>query len=224
MTSRLSLPRQFAVTPVFAWARAMLGALIGIGLTCLVCRLWLGQAEGSLPFLIAPVGASAVLVFALPASPLAQPWPVIGGNSISALMGILAFKLVPDLDLAAGLGVAAAIGAMAAARCLHPPGGAVALTAVLGTPAIHAAGWEYALVPVALNTAIMVGAAWLFHKATRYSYPHRAMASPPATVRDVTAEDIAAALTRYDEVIDVSPEDLLSLIRAVEAEADSRRG
>lgn len=224
MRAGFSLPRQFAAAPRFVWTRAILGALIGVGVASLVCRLWLGGVDASLPFLIAPVGASAVLVFALPASPLAQPWPVIGGNSVSALMGILAFKLVPDGDLAAGLGVAGAIGAMAFARCLHPPGGAVALTAVLGTPAIHAAGWHYALVPVALNTAILVGLGWLFHKATRHSYAHRAqpVVLPPA--RDVTAEDIAVALAAYDEVIDVSPDDLLAVMRAAETAADKRLG
>ena len=218
----LHLPRQFAATPWFAWVRAMLGALIGIGITAFVCHIWLGAAPQGLPFLIAPVGASAVLVFALPASPLAQPWPVIGGNTLSALMGVVAYQLVPDASVAAGLAVALAIGGMAFARCLHPPGGPVALTAVLGGPAIHAAGWHYALIPVALNTAILVGLAWLFHTATRHSYPHRAMAMPAPRAQQVTAADIAAALAHYDEVIDVSPDDLLALLRDAEAEADKR--
>jgi CBS domain-containing membrane protein len=96
------------------------------------------------------------------------------------------------------------------------------LTAVLGGPAIHAAGWHYALIPVALNTAILVGLAWLFHTATRHSYPHRAMAMPAPRAQQVTAADIAAALAHYDEVIDVSPDDLLALLRDAEAEADKR--
>jgi CBS domain-containing membrane protein len=217
------LPRQFAAVPMLGWVRAMLGALIGIGVASLVCRHWLGSDAGALPFLIAPVGASAVLVFALPASPLAQPWPVLGGNTVSAVMGVLAYQAVPDPDLAAGLAVAGAIGAMAFLRCLHPPGGAVALTAVIGGPVIHAAGWHYALVPVALNTAILVGLAWIVHKVARHSYPHRAMAAPAPSARPVTAADIAAVLSRYDEVIDVSPDDLLTILRAAEAEAEAER-
>lgn len=217
------LARQFGAASMLGWVRAMLGALVGVGVASLICRLWLGNAVGVLPYLVAPVGASAVLVFALPASPLAQPWPVLGGNSVSALMGVLAYKFIPNPDVAAGLAVAGAIGAMAFLRCLHPPGGAVALTAVIGGPVIHAAGWHFALVPVALNTAILVGLAWFFHKAMRHSYPHRAMAAPAVSARRVTAEDIAAALSRNDEVIDVSPDDLLTLLRAAQAEAEQRR-
>lgn len=201
----------------------MLGALFGIGAASLICRLWLGDAPNSLPFLIAPMGASAVLVFALPASPLAQPWPVIGGNLVSALVGITLFHLVPEPNLAAGLAVGMAIGVMALLRCLHPPGGAVALTAVIGGSAIHAAGFHYALVPVALNSAILVGLAWVFHKATRHSYPHRAVPTPAQANRDITAEDIRAALGTYEEIIDVNPDDLLMLLRAAEAKAEARR-
>lgn len=217
------LPRQFAAAPMFVWLRAIIGAFIGVGVASLVCRLWLGAAPGALPYLVAPIGASAVIVFALPASPLAQPWPVIGGNTLSTLMGVLAGQLVPDPALAAGLAVAGAIAAMALARCLHPPGGAAALTAVLGTPAIHAAGFHYAFVPVALNTAILVGLAWLFHKATLHSYPHRATPAPAPAAPDVTAQDIAATLADYDELIDVSPDDLLALLRAAEARAIARQ-
>ncbi|MBU6253166.1 MAG: HPP family protein [Alphaproteobacteria bacterium] len=216
------LPRQFGSAPALGWVRAMLGALFGIGITSLICRLWLGDAPASLPFLIAPIGASAVLVFALPASPLAQPWPVIGGNLMSATAGVALYHLAPDPNLAAGLAVATAIGAMALLRCLHPPGGAVALTAVIGGPAIHAAGFHYALVPVALNSAILVGLAWLFHKATHHSYPHRAAPTPPVANRDITAEDVRAALAHYEEIIDVNPDDLLMILRAAEAEAEAR--
>lgn len=217
------LPRQFAAVPMFGWVRAMVGALLGVGVASLVCRIWLDGAIGALPFLVAPIGASAVLVFTLPASPLAQPWPVLGGNTVSALMGVLAYQVSPDPDIAAGLAVAGAIGGMALLRCLHPPGGAVALTAVIGGPVIHAAGWAYAIVPVALNTAILVGLGWLFHRITRHSYPHQAMSAPPPAQRQVTAGDIETVLARYDEVIDVSPDDLLTLLRAAEAQADARQ-
>lgn len=219
---KLHLPMQFAPAPAFGWLRAMLGALFAIGATSLICRLWLGDAPNSLPFLIAPIGASAVLVFALPASPLAQPWPVIGGNIVSALVGIVMFHWVPDPNFAAGLAVAVALGAMALLRCLHPPGGAVALSGVIGGAAIHTAGWHYALVPVALNSTILIGLAWLFHKATGHSYPHQAMPTPPRASRDVTADDIRAALVNYEEIIDVHPDDLLMLLRAAQAHAEAR--
>jgi len=184
--------------------------------------LWLGADPSSLPYIVAPVGASAVLVFALPASPLAQPWPVLGGNTVSALMGVLAYKFIPEPSVAAGCAVAGAIAAMSLARCLHPPGGAVALTGVIGSASIHAAGWSFALVPVALNTAILVGLAWIINNATRHSYPHRAMAAQVVAGPEITLDDIDAALDAYDEMIDVSHEDLLALFRAAEGHAEQR--
>ena len=81
------------------------GALIGIGLTALACT-GLNLTVAELPLLLAPVGASAVLVFAVPASPLAQPWSVVGGNVVSALMGVTVAQLMPPSIIAAGLAVA----------------------------------------------------------------------------------------------------------------------
>ena len=90
---------------------ACIGALFGIAVTALVCRVT--ASDVTLPYLVAPIGASAVLLFAVPASPLAQPWSIVGGNTVSALIGIAMAKLVTDPALAAGLAVALAIGEMA---------------------------------------------------------------------------------------------------------------
>ncbi len=87
------------------------------------------------------MGASAVLLFAAPASPLAQPWSIVVGNGVSALMGVLSASLVPDPALAAALAVMLAIAAMFLTRSLHPPGGAVALTAVIGGEGSASSGW-----------------------------------------------------------------------------------
>ena len=217
------IPQQFALVPHFNWVRAAIGAFCGIAATGLLCRLWLGTTVGDLPLLVAPLGASAVLGFALPASPLAQPWSIVGGNFVSALVGVAVAKLVPDVDVAAGIAVGGAILGMALARCLHPPGGAIALTAVIGAPAIHAAGWHYALFPVGLNSAMLVALAWLFNNASGHSYPHRAMTVTPVAKQPVEAQDIDAALADYDELIDVSGEDLLALFMAAEAKAEARR-
>ena len=119
---------------------ACLGALIGIGITGLISGWAVGNLE-HLPLLVAPLGASAVLLFAVPASPLAQPWSIIGGNTISALVGIAIAHLVPDKAIGAAIAVAAAIAVMSLLRCLHPPGGAASLLGVLGGPA--AASWSF---------------------------------------------------------------------------------
>lgn len=141
---------------------------------------------------------------------------------LSALVGVAAARFVPGVELAAGVAVGGAILAMALGRCLHPPGGAVALTAVIGSPAIHAAGFHFALVPVGLNSAMLVALAWLFNNATAHSYPHRAMPIADAPRHRIEAEDLDAALADYDELIDVSAEDLLALFMAAEAKADAR--
>ena len=109
--------------------RVTAGAALGLFMTA-----WVSHALAPwpvLPWLVAPLGASAVLVFAVPASPLAQPWAVLTGYTLSALVGILSQRLIPVPEVAAAVAVAPAIGVMMAARCLHPPGGAIALLMVL---------------------------------------------------------------------------------------------
>ncbi|MGV3482339.1 MAG: HPP family protein [Sphingobium sp.] len=205
---------------------ACVGALMGIGLTGLVCT-WLGAGDQALPLLVAPIGASAVLLFAVPASPLAQPWSVVGGNIVSALVGITVAWLIPDRVIAAGLAVSLAILAMSLLRCLHPPGGAAALTAVIGGPAVAAAGYGFAFMPVGLNSALLVGLGWLFHRFSGHSYPHRPVpvASAPAPVSvapGLSIEDIDLALKELGETFDVSREDLDALFRKAEANAAAR--
>ena len=84
------------------------GAALGIALT-MIASAWFPSGIADLPLIVAPIGASAVLVFAVPASPLAQPWPVIGGNVISALVGVAVFRAIPNTPIAAGLAVGGAI-------------------------------------------------------------------------------------------------------------------
>lgn len=205
---------------------ACAGGLLGIALTSIACHVLL-HSFAPLPLLVAPMGASAVLVFAVPASPLAQPWSVIGGNTVSALAGVAAARLVPDASLAAGLAVGGAILAMSLLRCLHPPGGAAALTAVIGGPVIHAAGFGFALLPVGVNAVLLTFAGWLFHRVSRHSYPHRpslAAGSPaPATAHRIRTEDLERALAELGDILDVSPADLTLLLERAEDHAAARQ-
>ena len=143
------------------------------------------------PLIVAPMGASAVLLFAVPASPLAQPWPIIGGNTLSALVGVTTARLVHDPVLAAGLAVGLAILIMSFTRCLHPPGGAAALTAVVGGPAVAASGFLFPFAPVALNAIVLVALGWAVHRLSRRSYPHVPV---PAPVRTQGTSDPPAAM------------------------------
>lgn len=131
-----------------------IGAFVAILVTGLVTRALVGP--GVAPLLVASMGASAVLMFCVPNSPLAQLWPFIGGHFFSVLIGILAAWAVPDLPLAAALAVGGSIALMTAFKCIHPPGGAAALTAVVGGPTVTAHGFWFLLVPVAINVALMV--------------------------------------------------------------------
>jgi CBS domain-containing membrane protein len=212
--------------------RAVAGALLGLLLTAGLSELLTGAA--SVPAaLVAPMGASAVLLFCVPGSPLAQPWSVVGGNTISALVGVACAHLIDNPLLAAPLAGALAILVMFMLRCLHPPSGAVALTAVLGGPAVHAAGFKFALLPVGLNSALIVVAALVFNNLTGRRYPHaqqsamqnaHATRDPVPTARvGFTKEDLDAALERYGQVLDVSRDDLEAIIFETEIQSYSRR-
>lgn len=202
---------------------ASAGGLAGIVITAATSFLLL-KTTAPLPMIVAPMGASAVLIFAVPASPLAQPWPVIGGNIISALVGISVARLVPDVALAAGLAVGAAILVMSLLRCLHPPGGAAALTAVVGGTAVTSAGYMFALVPVGINAALLTLAGLLFHRFSGHSYPHHAGSLPKPADRssDPQPEDIDRALDDLGETFDISREDLALLVARVSHHAKAR--
>lgn len=206
---------------------ACIGAAVCLALTIAVCRQ-LPFTSFDLPIIVAPLGASAVLIFAVPASPLAQPWPVLGGNFISSVAGVLAFQVIPESMLAAGVAVGGAILAMSLLRCLHPPGGAAALTAVIGSETIHAAGYGFAFAPVALNSIVIILLAMLFHRLTGQSYPHRPAMNPAAldaihAAVGFDSQDIDAALEDMRETFDISREDLDALLSKAELHALQRR-
>lgn len=161
------------------------GAFVGIAATAWLTHLVTDDA--TLPLIVAPMGASAVLLFAVPQSPLARPWSVIGGNTLSALVGVAAMMLCGPIStvLAAAVAVAAAIAVMSAARCLHPPGGAAALTAVVGGPAIHAHGFTFALLPVALSSTLLVSSAILYNYLARRRVPEALVSEDPEPAPEV---------------------------------------
>ncbi|APQ14457.1 membrane protein [Pseudomonas oryzihabitans] len=204
--------------------RASLGAGLGILLAALLAAWWLeGQPvhqHGALALaLVAPLGASAVLVFALPSSPLAQPWSVVGGNTLSALIGIACARWLPEANLAAAMAVALAIAAMFALRCLHPPGGASALLMVL----IGAHDFSYAWSPVALDSLLLVIAGLVYNNLTRRPWPHVPRPAEPSAETRLQRADLDAVLARYNQVLDISRDDLAELLEQVEARAYQRK-
>ena len=198
--------------------RAVAGAAIGLLITALLCR-WMAEAVDVSIWLIAPMGASAVLVFAVPASPLAQPWSVIVGNTLSTVVGIACVRWIPDPAWAAAVAVGAAIGLMFATRSLHPPGGAAALLAVL----THTDHFSAALFPTLANSLLLVVAGVAYNTFTGRRYPHVQVVRPPSADARFSQADIDAVLARYNQVLDISRDDLESLIQQTELESYKRR-
>nr|WP_200892480.1 HPP family protein [Aliterella atlantica] len=119
------------------------------------------------PLLMAPFGATSVLIFGVPDSPLAQPRNVIGGNIVAALVSLSILYLFGSHPWAMGLAVATAIGMMQFTRTVHPPSGAVALVVMMTNPS-----WQFLLTPVLEGSIILVLCAVVFNNlADERSYP-----------------------------------------------------
>ncbi|WP_077037942.1 HPP family protein [Pelomonas sp. KK5] len=202
--------------------RAAVGAGIGMLLTGLLAQLCVAtHAMPSAIWLVAPLGASAVLVFCVPASPLAQPWSVVGGDTLSALVGIACFSLLGGTAFSAALAVALAIAVMFALRCLHPPGGAAALLMVMA--GVH--DWRFAIFPVLVNTLALVSAGMVYNRLTGRAYPHVSQppAAAPAGTPQFAEADLDAALARYNQVLDIPRDDLAALLHEAQLHAYERQ-
>lgn len=227
----LSLPKlkswlhAFIPSPILISRRekalSCLGALLGLFLCERISSFILG-VEGL--WFIAPMGASAVLLFGVPSSPLAQPWSIIGGNTVAAFIGVSCSLFIPERALAAGAAVGLAIGVMFYLRCLHPPSGAVALTAVLGGPAINKLGYLFVIYPVALNSLLLLGVALIFNGLAKRHYPQRHLAPSKAEEHmGFFQEDLEMALIEHGELLDISMEDLVDLLDHAAVFAGKRR-
>ena len=175
------------------------------------------DAQGA-ALMVASMGASAVLLFAVPHSALAQPWNVVAGHLVSAAVGVTCVYVIPDPLLVAAVSVGGAIAAMHFLRCIHPPGGATALSAVISGPAVHAMGYTFVLQPVLVNSLIILGIAVVFNALFdfyRYpvsrTIPHKKGVSPDDHYPPIAHADLVYALSQIDTLITVSEEDLLNI-------------
>lgn len=206
---------------------ASLGAGVAIATVGLLGLALHGDDLAS-PWIALPVAASAVLVFAVPSSPMAQPWPVIGGNALSALVGVCVAWALGGSALAGGVAVTLAIGAMSIGRCLHPPGAAAALTATVGGSAVDSAGWLFPLDPVATSALVLVAAGWGFHKLSGHAYPHVrpsavATGDPlPSRRAGLRSDDVDAVLAKLGETFDIDRDDLALLLTELESRVLAR--
>lgn len=229
---------------------SIIGGLISMTAVMLVSHTLVGATGAAM--LMGSVGASAVLLFAVPHGALSQPWPLLGGHLVSAFIGVTCARLIPDPALAAALAVALAIGAMHYLNCIHPPGGATALSAVIGGETVHQLGYHYLLMPVLLNIVIVLMIAIAFNYPFHWRrYPlqtfhaSRKPESEPdgylepdntpeanSTENDdmsnnkptspPSQEDYQQALKSMDSFIDVGVEDLMRLATRAEQFARQR--
>lgn len=211
--------------------RSGLGAFGGILLVGWISSYFVSGL--GLPLMITSMGASAVLLFAASHSPLAQPWPLVGGNILAAAVGVTVAKLVHDPALGAALAVSLSILVMLLTHSLHPPAGAVSLIPLLGDPGNQSLGYQFVLLPVGLNVLVLLLSALVINNLLPgRHYPSRPKArdtlhqhdDPKALDRaGLTEDDLRNALNDFNAYLDVNTEDLGQVVKMAEMHAYRRK-
>lgn len=219
------LKPNYKVLPVKERILSGVGALCGLAISSLISWYVLGGINA---WYIAPMGASSVLLFAVPNSPLAQPWNVIIGNILAGVIGVTCTQLLADSTTAFSLAVGFAIFMMMTTDSLHPPSGAVAITAVLGGDAVHRLGFHFILYPVLLNSILLLVFAVFFNRLIGRHYPltahlnERSKDPTPTQKVSIQPKDIEYALDHHTELLDISQYDLEKIILQAQVHANER--
>ncbi|MHB0766743.1 HPP family protein [Stutzerimonas sp. NM35] len=221
--------RSFVPEPQIArpteWLRASAGVGVALALV-MSLSAWVFGAATMLP-LAAPAAATAVLLFVAPSSPFAQPWAVIAGNLIATLIGVALGASGMPVVAAAGIAAGLVIASLFGLRCLHPPGAALALVAVVGGPQIAASGYAL-LYPVAFNSFLLVAVALIYNNLTGHPYPkarpqkgnsHHTRDALPSERMSFSEDDVERALEDFGEYVDITRDDLAQLIKQTEKHA-----
>ena len=183
-------------------------------------------------YLVAPFGATSVLLFAVPNSPLAQPWSAIVGNILAGFIGVAVSMVVPDPTLRIALAVGLAIAVTILCRALHPPAGAVAMTAAMSPDAVQELGFLFAIVPIGVGTVVLVLVAIAYGRLTGRHYPFRQFDDPnrhgtgdpePMERLGLSEAELTDILERYRQSFNLGVEDLSRLIGAAEMQAATHR-
>lgn len=188
------------------------GGFLGIFLVLITTRLFVSAEDA--PMVVASMGASAVLLFAVPHGPLSQPWALGCGQLVSAIIGVTCYLLIPDLAIAAAAAVGLSITVMYYLHCVHPPGGATALSAVIAGPSVHELGYQFVLTPVLLNVLIIFAVAilynylfsWRRYPSALTKYSEKDEKKPE--LEGLGRTQLEKALQQMDQFIDISHEDL----------------
>ncbi|OTG96277.1 HPP family protein [Acinetobacter sp. ANC 3832] len=219
------LKPNFKVLPLKDRLVCGIGALLGLVISSLVSWYALGDFNA---WYIAPMGASSVLLFAVPASPLAQPWNMVVGNIIAGVIGVTCVLFISNLTVAFSIAVALSIFLMMTTDSLHPPSGAVAITAVLGGTTVHELGYAFIFYPVLLNSVLLLIVAVIFNRLLGKQYPQTAQlntrSKDPTPTQKVTIQpqDIQDVLEQQTELLDISDYDLQKIILEAQEKANAR--
>ncbi|MDX1351917.1 MAG: HPP family protein [Thiomicrorhabdus sp.] len=197
-----------------------IGGFVAIFAVILISHQFLGLNDSW--GIIASMGASAVLLFAVPNGPLSQPWPVFGGHIFAAIIGVSCALLIQEPLFAASSAVGITIGVMYYFNCIHPPGGATALTAVIGGESIHQLGYQFILTPVLLNVLCILLVAVLFNvffhwrRYPFYLHSHRPQTqTSSAQAESISHQDFLAALKEIDSFVDINEDELRRIFELV---------
>lgn len=202
---------------------AIVASFAAIALTASLTQL---IVETTTPlYLVASMGAAAVLVFCLPSSPMSQPWPLIGGHLVSVSIGILCYQWLGNYALSAAAAVALSITAMYLLRCLHPPGGAIALAVVIGSSELHQLGYSFIAMPVMINATIILFCSIGYRQLLKKISTHSNGQTPEKTeaLLPFNNSDLKAALSDHGILLDISEQDLNSIYHLAEQQSLNRR-
>ena len=197
---------------------SLIGGFLSIFFIFMV-SYWLLDPEIAV-FIVPSMGASAVLLFAAPHVPFSQPWNVFAGHLLSAAVGVACWRWIPNFTIAASTSVGLAIGVMYLTRSIHPPGGATALAAVIGSERLHDLGYAYILEPIFLNTITILAVAVIFNGFFKWRRYPAHLNTPPkdnsATLVDsgyapINHGDFVYALSHIETFVDIDEDDLLKI-------------
>ncbi|MEW5787442.1 MAG: HPP family protein [Pseudomonadota bacterium] len=204
-------------------ARELLVSTITAGIAMaavyVISHAVLGQTDA--PLMVASMGSSAILVFAVPHGAFSQPWAVVAGHGVSALVGVLCAMFIPSLELAVAMAVGGSIALSLVFRCLHPSGGGTTLIPVLGGAGVQSLGLSFVLVPVLLNALILVLLGYLLNSLFPWRrYPAVLAPKPPSSpavpsaAAQLSRTDLAYALRRLETPLEITESDLALLFES----------
>ncbi len=230
-----SLIRYLPVDPINLSLKGKFISVIACAIAILIVALGTQalHLDKAYPIIVASMGASAVILFIIPTSPLAQPWPLVGGHLISALLGVFCATHFTDTVLASVLAVGSSVLAMLVLRCLHPPGAATALTPLLAGDMLASLGYGFVLIPVGFNVVIMLIMAVAINRwGLGHQYPVmlasagknkvQRSAVSESQLSGISEQDVEQALENWDVFIDITPGDLSHLLNSAQRNSFKR--